>query len=344
VGLSQDQKAMLRLLAQREQGYGDIAALTDQSIEQVRGKVADAVAALEGSEPPADDQRAILRLLAQQEQGYGDIAALTGQTVDEVRGKVAVALAALDGSPAAAASPPPPPERPAAEPPPAVEKPRPAAEKAAPARKPPRVEKPSSPGRPRPQLRLPKDRGAAWGLGAGIAVVLVLVVLLATGALGGSDSGGSGAGGGGEGSLKPTQAVLKPVGGGGARGRALFAKSGKQVVVVVRAKGLDPAPNGMAYTISVAKSSSERLPLIATEVNKAGEITGTIPIAPQVLGFVASGFDEMEISLVSAGELSSALKVARRLKKVPNYRGTPVLRGAITGAIVEAGEQGKVNP
>jgi hypothetical protein len=54
MGLSDDQRAMLRLLAQREQGYEDIAALMGLSVDDVRAKVRDALAQLEeeGKEAP----------------------------------------------------------------------------------------------------------------------------------------------------------------------------------------------------------------------------------------------------------------------------------------------------
>jgi DNA-directed RNA polymerase specialized sigma24 family protein len=39
VGLTDDQKAMLRLLAQREEGYDDMAALMGISVEEVRERV-----------------------------------------------------------------------------------------------------------------------------------------------------------------------------------------------------------------------------------------------------------------------------------------------------------------
>jgi hypothetical protein len=360
VALTDDQKAMLRLLAQREQGYDDIAALTGQGVDGIRAKVKDALAALDGSGAPADDQKAMLRLLAQREEGYGDIAALTGQSVEQVRTKVRQALGELEGSaPPDAKAPPEPEPEPVVAAPPVPPKPReeasPPSSPKAPA--PPRA-RPAGPASGAGRLKLPDDRGAVWGLGAGLAVVLILVILLATGALGGS-GGGSGSttssSAGGESnsggssttasnSLKPTQAVLSAVGGGGASGRALFGKAKKQVVLLVRAKGLEPAPKGQSYTVSLSKSSTERLPLIATQVNKAGEIVGSFPIAPQVLGLVASGFDQMEISLVANGELSAALKAARQAKKAPNYGGTVVLSGPVTGAIVEAGEQGKVKP
>src|SRR6185295_11085853 len=47
VGLTDDQKAMLRLLAQREEGYEDMAALMGISVEEVREKVKEALAEVE---------------------------------------------------------------------------------------------------------------------------------------------------------------------------------------------------------------------------------------------------------------------------------------------------------
>jgi hypothetical protein len=47
VPLSQDQRALLRLLAQREEGYEDIAALMGIGVEEVRGRVREALAELE---------------------------------------------------------------------------------------------------------------------------------------------------------------------------------------------------------------------------------------------------------------------------------------------------------
>lgn len=334
MALTDDQRAMLRLLAQREQGYPDIAALTGQSVEEVRTKVSAAVEALGGAETPAEDQRAMLRLLAQREEGYADIAALTGQSVEEVRSKVAVALEELGGGPPAS----PPPASPASKPA-AAPKPKPAAAKPAAGPASPR----SRPGRP----KLPADRGAVWGLGAGLAVVLILVVLLATGALGGGGDGSSSEGAGesqASGNPKSTKAVLEAVDGGDAKGLALFGRENKKVLLLVQATGLEPSPSGKSYTVSLAKASDERLPLVATSVGGNGRLEGSFQIAPQVLGLLASGWDTMEVSLVSNGELSTALKAARSAKKAPSYEGEDALRGAVTGAIVEAGEQGEVKP
>jgi hypothetical protein len=55
MALSDDQRALLRLLAQREQGYEDIAALKGKSVEEVRAEVRQALAAMDAPppEPPA---------------------------------------------------------------------------------------------------------------------------------------------------------------------------------------------------------------------------------------------------------------------------------------------------
>src|SRR5690349_4738227 len=55
VALSDEQNAMLRLLASGEQGYGDIAALLGQSEDEVRAKVVGALAQLQAEGKPAPD-------------------------------------------------------------------------------------------------------------------------------------------------------------------------------------------------------------------------------------------------------------------------------------------------
>jgi hypothetical protein len=350
VALSDDQKAMLRLLAQREQGYDDIASLTGSSIDEVREKVRAAIAALDGD--PSTDQKAMLRLLARREEGYDDIAALTGSSVDGVRAKVKDAIAGLQagGAEAERAPAPPPPPAPKPEPTPAPEPPPvPAA-----AKKPEKAAKP--PARPAARkpapggLKLPEDKGMRRALVAGGAVALILILLLVTGALGGDDDGDSGSGtaGSGEtvaaegnlpgGGKTPTEAVLSAVDGGDATGQALFGRSGQNVVLLLSAEGLQPSPEGQSYTVSLVRSPAQRLPLVATEATDSGIISGRFQIAPQVLGLLAGGFDEMEVSLVDDDVLRAALAQARKSEKAPDYEGTTVLSGPVTGPIVEAGE------
>jgi hypothetical protein len=52
--LTDDQKAMLRLLAQREEGYDDMAALMGISVEEVRERVKEALAEVDESEVRAE--------------------------------------------------------------------------------------------------------------------------------------------------------------------------------------------------------------------------------------------------------------------------------------------------
>jgi hypothetical protein len=49
--MSDDQRALLRLLAQREQGYEDIAALKGRSVDEVRAEVREALAAMDAPPP-----------------------------------------------------------------------------------------------------------------------------------------------------------------------------------------------------------------------------------------------------------------------------------------------------
>jgi hypothetical protein len=51
MALSEDQRALLRLLAQREQGYEDIAALKGMSVGDVRAEVREALAAMDAPPP-----------------------------------------------------------------------------------------------------------------------------------------------------------------------------------------------------------------------------------------------------------------------------------------------------
>jgi outer membrane biosynthesis protein TonB len=306
----------------------------------------------------SDDQKAMLRLLAQREQGYDDIAALMGLSVEEVRAKVKDALAELDQAAAeekvaekAPEPPPPPPPPPAPEPtPPTPPPPKPASE---PLAKPPASTAKKAPSRPRPKL--PEDRGALRALTAGGAVVLVIVLLLVTGVLGGDDGGsdtttatttGSETGAAAEtgtptaNGKKPTEALLKAVDGSNATGQALFGRSGQNVVLLLSAKGLQPSPKGQSYTVSLVRSPTQRLPLVAAKAGDNGVISGRFQVAAQVLGLLAGGFDEMEVSLVADDTLKAALAEARNAKKAPDYGGTAVLAGPVTGPIVEAGGEG----
>jgi hypothetical protein len=293
----------------------------------------------------SDDQKAMLRLLAQREQGYDDLASLMGLSVDEVRAKVKEALEEIDKG-EAAVPPPPPPEPPKAETPPPPKAPQPekptSAPKAATSPPKPAVRKPW------PKPSLPADRRLRIGAVAAGALAVVLVILLVAGVIGGgdgSDSSGSPAAGDANGSAtttassdQTTQAVLSPVDGGDASGQALFGRIRNTAVLQVEAEGLDPSPRGQLYTVWLYRSPRIALRVGAVKVTDSGGIGAQFPLPTEVLGYVAGGgFDQIDISLTSSAAYRAEVVTARREQRLPAYTGASVLRGEITGRLVEAG-------
>ncbi len=304
-----------------------------------------------------DDQRAMLRLLAQREQGYEDIAALMGLSVDEVRAKVKGALAEIDESgetvAEAAEAPAVEPEKPtepekAPEPPPSPAAKEPAAEKAPadppkPAAPPPSLAKPSASPRSR-KIRLPKDqRLLAGGVAGVVAVVLILILVIGGG--GGSSSSSTTTAAATTptpsanttaSSQNLTQAVLSPVNGGGASGKALFGRIKSTPILQVEAQGLDPSPSGQSYTVWLYRSPKLVLRVGAVKVGKSGGVAAQFPVPTQVLAYVAGGaFDQIDLSLTADAAYKAEVAKAKKEKRLPAYTGTDILRGKITGPAVK---------
>ncbi len=198
---------------------------------------------------------------------------------------------------------------------------------------------------------MPKDRRRLVELIGGAAVV-VLVLLFATGAIdiGGGDDSDSGsettsASQAGDavakGSTKLTQAILQPVDDGDAKGLAVFARSKGSVLLLLQAESLEPAGKGQAYAVSLSRSPTERIPIAITRVPQSGTIEAQYPIPSEALGLLANGFDQMEVSLVSNTELKAALAEAGKEQKAPTYAGEDVLRGEVTGPIVNVAKEQK---
>jgi outer membrane biosynthesis protein TonB len=296
----------------------------------------------------SDDQKAMLRLLAQREEGYDDIAALMGLSVGEVRAKVKDALESLEDSGQGAFEPPP--QEPS--PPPSTPNPQPAKPSSA-TGKPQKPSPKPSPSSPKstamgiPRLSVPKDPGTRLAIVAGLGVTLVLVLLLVTGVLGGGDDSSESTTASTDnapteaselasGTKQPTQAVLKAVDGSNGKGAALFGRAGREVLMAFHADGLAPTASGESYVISLSRSPTERGPIAAAKVDDSGEINEQFKVSPESIGLLASGFDEMEVSLVSNAKLRSALEQAKKTGSVPAYSGTAVLRGQVEGPAVEA--------
>ncbi|MFN8217144.1 MAG: hypothetical protein U0R71_11175 [Solirubrobacterales bacterium] len=310
----------------------------------------------------SDDQRAMLRMVAQRgEQGYEDIAALMGLSVEEVRTRVAAALAELDaegalasgeaaGAPRPELAAEPAPEAPAAAPPPPPSAPSP----------PP----PSSPKQPAgaPRIKL-SGTGMRAAIGAAVAIIaLVAVILIVTGGDGGEGSepagtgaettaasetaaaseGGGGQSGGGEepgagGAAKQlTKAKLTAVDGSAAEGVAIFGRVKKSLALELAVKGLQPTGSKEAYTVWLSKSRQKMLPLASTRAPK-GTIGAKFEVPVEVLAYLADEtFTDLVVTRTDDAQLTAALKAAAQQKTTPEYTGTEVLRGEVTGPIVGA--------
>jgi outer membrane biosynthesis protein TonB len=303
--MTDDQKAMLRLLAQREEGYEDMAALMGISVEEVRSRVKEALAEVDQSEEPADP--------------------------------------APSPPPAPEPPPAPPPPPPTAggpsPTPPAVpptpEPPKPTARPSASAKRsgnrPPRLS----------GLRLPKDRGALIGLGAGAAAVLVMAIVLIVAGGGGNSSSTTTAST--EGGTTPataedknlTQAILTPVDGGETNGVALFGRFKKNVLLQVTAKGLEPSGSGQSYAVWLSHSGKGMVPVGTAKVPGSGNLAARFQIPAAVLLLIARGaFDEIDVTRTSDATLNAAIATARKNKTESAYTGTDIMRGKITGPFV----------
>ncbi|MBK5218315.1 MAG: sigma-70 family RNA polymerase sigma factor [Thermoleophilia bacterium] len=314
MALSDDQRAMLRLLAQREQGYEDIAALMGLSVDDVRAKVKEALAQLEdeGAEVPA----------------------------------LPPEPPAVAPPPVAPPAPEPPPvvKQPPAEPPVAPEPPAVAPEPAAPVATQPTLKK------DRPKPALPTSNGARAAIAAGVAAVIVVVLLLA---LGGSDSGNGDSTTAANApaseepadseaetasnAKQPTVATLAAVDGSDASGRAVFGRVEDSLALGIQANGLEPNPKGSVYMVWLAQSSQRMLPLTAIAVPKSGRINAQYEVPTEAVVYLATGkFDRLVLTRAENAPLRASLEKANEEKQVPAYTGTPVLEGTVEGPIVGA--------
>jgi uncharacterized protein YceK len=338
VALSDEQNAMLRLLASGEQGYGDIAALLGLSEDEVRAKVVGALAQLQAEGKPAPDIPPPIpggaKPAAEVAPPEPEPPAPTGPEAEPIQAEPTAPQAASEpkAAPAPAASAKPSGQAPMA---------RPAS--------------PPSSGPPSGErtITLPAGR-KAWYLGGGILaaiVVIVVVVILVSG--GGSHSSSTAGNEGGanttaeEGSAEntskkakeATQAELAAVDGSEAVGLATFGRLKNKLALQIEAKGLPPTTATTAYAIWLAQSPQKMIPLASTAVKGsgkgAGQIAAQFEVPVEVLAYLAKGtFDQIAITRTQTKPLEASIKVATENKTTPKYTGEEVLRGTITGPII----------
>lgn len=325
MALSDDQKAILRLLAQRgAAGYEDLAALLGISVEEVHRRAKDAAADLEAEGIPAP-------------------------SVPEPGGGVGSPSVTKDG------------EVPPGEPTPPASKPAPAKAEAPKPKPKPALPK----GEPKPplkkELKLLEGRGL-WAIIAGVAiVVLFLIFIFVSG--GDDDSGDSSANASADSckvtakAPKPTgknvealavaavktgkevtRAVLNPVDGSEASGLAVFGRVKNSLALQIAAEGLPPSDCG--YTIWLAASPEKMLPLASTKVTKDGAINAQVEVPVEVLAYLANEtFGQLAITRTDESQLKASLAAATKEKAAPEYTGTEVLRGSVRGPIVGAAKR-----
>jgi hypothetical protein len=312
LALTDDQKAILRLLSQRgEQGYEDLSALMGISVDEVHARARQAAADLEAEGIPAPQIPA---------PGGGE---------GDSPGGASPAFATEGESPSPSARPAAPPSR-----------------KADPAPKPiPHREHGHGPKELVHEAKLLENRGL-WAILAGAAIVVLFVVILFVS--GGGDSGSDDtAASSADSPTKAveeaaarqgkgvTKAVLNPVDGSEATGVAVFGRVKKSLALQVFAEGLDQTEEGESYTVWLAASEMKMLPLASTEVGKTGKISAQVQVPVEILGYLANEtFDQLAVTRTDDSQLEASLAEATQEKQAPAYTGTPVLRGAVTGPIV----------
>jgi outer membrane biosynthesis protein TonB len=302
--LTDDQKAMLRLLAQREEGYEDMAALMGISVEEVRERVKEALAEVE--EPK----------------------------------EAAVEEPPEPAPPPPAPVPLPPPPEPS---PPLAEEPPPDTATTSPAKaKPPRrgAQIPSFKV-PKDRGAL---IGLGAGALVVVILIIVLIVGGSGGGSSEAESGPTASelnlaenvNSPAE-SKDLTQATLSASDGSEAKGQAIFGRFKKKVLLQVTGEGLEPSSGGESYAVWLSHSGQAMVPVGTVKVKSSGALAARFEIPAAVLVLVAEGaFDQVDVTRTDDSQLSAAIATARKTEKESTYTGTPVMSGKITGPLVGA--------
>jgi hypothetical protein len=354
VALTDEQNAMLRLLAQGEQGYADIAALMGLSEDEVRAKVVGALAQLQAEGKPAPDVPPPIAGGAQPAAEVAPPEPEPEEPAAEEEPEPAIADAVAPSEAAAPAEEPKAaaPAKPAkAKPKPKPKTPKPAVAASAPASPPPSGGK---------TITLPTGR-RAWLWGGGVIaaiVVIVVVILLVSG--GSSDNSSSTAssetppaateeGKAQEtkaeeettsGAKPATEAKLEAVDGSEAKGVASFGRVKNKLALQIEASGLEGTEEGVnSYAIWLAQSPKKMIPLASTAVKGSGKAAGVIAaqfeVPVEIVAYLANGtFDQIAVTKVDNKRFEAGIAAAAKKKTTPAYLGEEVLYGTITGPIV----------
>jgi hypothetical protein len=332
VALSDDQKAILRLLSQRgEQGYEDLSALLGVSADEIHSRAKAAATQLESEGIPAPAIRT--------PSGGGEAPPTVPAEPQEPAPEVAMSTEAPRAKP---------------KPPPRAE-PKPAGGQTHHTLK-----------EDAHRVKLLEGRGL-WALLAGVAIVVLFLVFIFAGGDDDSSSDDSGstasasscettakapdptgkniealavaAVNSGKNGKETTRAVLNPVDGSQARGLAIFGRVKNSLALQLAAEGLPPGGD-CGYTIWLAASPEKMLPLATTQVEKDGVISAQVEVPVEILAYLANEtFGQIAITRTDESQLKASLAKATDEKDAPQYTGTEVLRGSVRGPIVGAAKR-----
>jgi hypothetical protein len=306
--LSDDQKAMLRLLAQREEGYDDMAALMGISVEEVRERVKEALAEVDEPEVGAEP------------------------VVEDPTPAPEPTPPAAPAAPEAEAKP----DQPAPVEAPTSEKPT---ASAAAAKRSTQI--------PSLRLPKDRGALIGLGAGAFVIVALVIVLIVGGDGGGDSSSETTSAAQGSvaEGisatakDKSLTQAVLSAEDGSDATGQAIFGRFKKKVVLQVTGEGLEPSADGESYGVWLSHGAKAMVPVGTAKVDSSGQLAARFEVPSAVLVLVArAAFDRVDVTRTDDSRLSAAIAQARKSENESTYTGTPVMSGEITGPLVGAGK------
>jgi len=328
MAITPDQKATLQLLLERGQTYADLAKLLGQDESEVRARARGALTELGGIDP--DRNVGLTDYLLGQADPIGRADASRHLREDPADRQLAALLSEALRA-----------KFPAAELPRLPGEPRGGGgrrRRAGPAggSTPPATERKSPlAGLSDSQSRLI----AVVGLGA---VVLLGVVLAVAGVFGGGGDDSTAA------TTPPTaeapadeqiQTVpLRPVGGGNARGEAVFGlASADQPFVDVAIEGLDPAPNDRTYVVWLMLTETEGYPLSPIAASENGTYQNRFSIPSAVLPIIAR-VRFVDVSIAPVDEIRRLVRDAlQEAALVLEEPGDVVLRGAIPRASQQDG-------
>jgi hypothetical protein len=298
VALSDDQRALLRLLAKREEGYEDIAALKGMSVEEVRAEVQDAL--------------------------------------DELRASAETAPA--PSPPPAAPPPPPSAEPATEAPAAAANEAPPPQPEATPGTPRPRAKTAHGPALPAERRRLLLLTGGALGIVAVVLIAIAVFSGDSGSDSSPEAAGGASVEAAAENGKVTQAVLAAADGSEASGRAVFGRVGKEEIVLQVTAENLEPTESGQSYTVWLYRTPKLSLRVGSVPVGDAGRLGARFTIPAELLAYVASGaFDQIYVSRTANADYQREVAQAKKNKSLPRYIGETVLTGRITGPIAKGG-------